>query len=270
MGGWLSCNLGLIPRTGLWRHTGLSSWPLKKQKLGDQHYKLTFPLCQLQPQVGYMMSYPKITGWKLDQNIRVCPTSVEIQTLMLHAGAFVKLRVTYLFSVYVCASRHGYEGQRTACCESVLLPPGNRTQVICLGGQHPYLLSHSPNHPPKKGLYLFSFSMFHVSTCFCTCVAACLYMSTCVHGRCWDLTITLPPYLLRQGISIKPRACWYGPCHCPACSGDPLTPSFEAGIPGGSSPSCPLSIYVAFWESEFPSSPKASTLTAEPSPQSLL
>lgn len=60
-------DLGSVPKMGLWRHRGLSSWPLKKQKLGNQHYKLTLPLCQLQPQVGYMTSYPKITGWTLDQ-----------------------------------------------------------------------------------------------------------------------------------------------------------------------------------------------------------
>lgn len=190
---------------------------------------------------------------------------------MLHAGAFVKLRVTYLFSVYVCASRHRCGGQRTACVSQFCFLPhdlGNRTQVICLGGRHPYLPSTHP--PTQERSLLLSFSMFHVSTCFCTCVAACLYMSTCVHGSCWSLTITLPPYSLSQGISIKPRACWSGPSHYPVCFGDPLTPYFVARIPGRPSPSCPLSIYVAFWESEFPSSPKASTLTAEPSPQSLL
>lgn len=85
---------------------------------------------------------------------------------------------------------------------------------------------HPPTHPGMIFIYfLFQCSMciFHVYICPHVC------------ARCWGLTISLPSCSLRQAISIKLRACWYGPSHYPACSGDPLTPSFVARIPGGPS-----------------------------------
>jgi hypothetical protein len=62
-----------------------------KQRLGGRHWQPMLALCQLQSQLGYIMTYPKTTGGMLDPNKRVCPVSAELKNPMLAGRSFCQM-----------------------------------------------------------------------------------------------------------------------------------------------------------------------------------
>lgn len=242
-------DLGSIPKMGLWRHTDLSSWPLKKQKLGNQHYKLTLPLCQLQPQVGYMTSYPKITGWTLDQMKGFVQCLLKFK--YSHAAHRSFCQTACLLICLVCMCVQGdtdaeVRGQLAwvSFASSCMIRGTELKSSALVEGTLTCWAIHPPTHPGMNFIFLFNVPCVYMFLRMCGCMF--IYVHMCVNGWCWGLTITLPPGSLRQGISSKPRACWSGPSHYPACSGDPLTPSFVARIPGGPSSILPTQHFCGF------------------------
>lgn len=117
-------------------------------------------------------------------------------------------------------------------------------------------------YPPRNGLsFLFFFSVPCVYMFFCTCVDACLHMSTCVcmvdvEAQQWPFHLVHWSRVSKINLELTDMA--------------PLTIQLVLGIPrlhlsrlesqAGLLACCPPSIYVAFWGSEFPSSPQGKHL----------
>lgn len=135
-----------------------------------------------------MTSYLKITGWKLDQNERVCPMSVEFQTLSRCTQELLSNCVfTYLFSVYVCASRHGCEvrGQLAwvSFASSRMIRGTELKSSALVEGTLTCWATHPTTHPGMNFIYF----PFQCSMCIHGFAHVWLHVYICPYVCAWSM-----------------------------------------------------------------------------------